>query len=198
MADDADDGWISSAMAVDLTVRRTGRPLKAEILRRARDGILKARAAHYIESGPKRGQYGETNGREEKQFIDCELPKEFFWAGSGDALEADWTTGSFSTWIDRTRDCRAFGVQFLKSEIVALAPVVSRPTAEAGALGAIPKHSQAELEAWIRAAPLVSADKALGFLKLDPRYNGIKQDQFRPLWGLIKKTKRGNQPKPKS
>ena len=50
-----------------------------------------------------------------------ELPPQFWWArGHPATLNQNWDTGDFDTWIESTHHWRAFGVQFLKSDIEAL------------------------------------------------------------------------------
>jgi hypothetical protein len=45
------------------------------------------------------------------------VPKEFWWAKGHRALDQNWTTGDFETWIKSTTRLRAFGVSFLRADI---------------------------------------------------------------------------------
>ena len=75
----------------------TGQPNVA-ICSRAAEGLLKARAQVYI----------TQKGRTEKALV----PTEFWWAKGHAALDQNWATGDFVTWIDRTFELKAFGVEF--------------------------------------------------------------------------------------
>ena len=126
-----------------------------------------------------------------RKFTNHVLESNFFWAASGSALEANWVTGDFSTWIDQKWHCRAFGVQFRRSEIEAMVPVAAKLSLHSELQATLPKHTEAELSEWIRKAPITKADIAHGFYKMDLRFNGIKQNEFRTLWMSLKGTKRG-------
>jgi TIR domain len=83
------------------------------ICRRAHAGLIRARAEHFmVDDQSKDG---------------VELPKDFWWAEDGAALEQNWTTGDFTTWIQKTTRLRAFGVSFLRADIKKLIPVASGP-----------------------------------------------------------------------
>ncbi len=153
MSESVEGDWIGAAAASELARQRTGSSLHKQILERARDGIIRARAAEYIVDGPVRERASSTfRHRREVRHSQYDIPREFFWAGSDDAMQANWTTGDFSTWIDHTWHCRAFGVQFLRAEIIAMTPVVPRTPVSADALASLPKHTIAETEHWIRSA----------------------------------------------
>ncbi len=199
MSDPLDNDWIDAVHAVQLALRRSGQPLTKQILERARDGVIRSRAKHYLVKGPtRRGPPGTQSVEKDETLGFCKLPPEFFWAAGGEALEANWSTGDFSTWIDSTWHCRAYGVQFLRADIEEMSPNLGHELEPAKSSLPLKKHTDSELEQWIRAAPTINADDALNFYKLDPRYNGIKQTQFRELWKTIKGTHRGAQKKSKS
>lgn len=54
------------------------------------------------------------------------VPKEFWWAEGHEALEQNWDSGDFSTWIDRSIEVKAFGVSFDFLGISELAPAQRR------------------------------------------------------------------------
>ena len=56
----------------------------------------------------------------------CQVPKWFWWAGGHEALEADWTSGDFSTWIEHRTHCRAFGVEFGLAGVLEMLPFEDR------------------------------------------------------------------------
>lgn len=102
------DGYISAAEAFDrLDGLVVGSPAYT-ICPRARDGILTARAKVFF--------WGD------ERHEDCEIPKWFWWAGAESALEQNWKSGDFSTWIDQKVHCRAYGVMFREDEIDAIVP----------------------------------------------------------------------------
>lgn len=54
------------------------------------------------------------------------VPKEFWWAKGHAALEADWDTGDFTTWINDSIECRALGVEVGLSGLSELLPFEER------------------------------------------------------------------------
>jgi predicted nucleotide-binding protein len=96
--------WISAAAAIEFLRTAMGEgTAKMSIAARANDGMLRARAARLIQDSQVR--------------VDAEVPSEFWWARGYSALTQNWTTGDFETWIDHRKHWRAYGVQFLNSEI---------------------------------------------------------------------------------
>lgn len=196
MTDPLASDWIDAANALQLTKLRSGVLLAKQILERARDGIIQSRARHYLVEGPnRRGPPGTQRVHEQGYY---KVPPEFFWAASGQALEANWATGDFSTWIDSTWHCRAYGVQFLEAEINAMSPLLRPAIDNASRSEPLRVHTDAELEQWILSRPMTKGDTAHEFYKLDPAYNGIKQAEFRKLWARLRNTRRGSHPRRQS
>jgi hypothetical protein len=52
----------------------------------------------------------------------ADVPREFWWARGQPALTQNWQTGDFSTWFEQHDYWRAFGVQFLRSDIERMIP----------------------------------------------------------------------------
>jgi Predicted nucleotide-binding protein containing TIR-like domain len=98
-----EEEWISAASAVALLGigNRLGR---RTICKRAHAGLIKARAERLI----------RHDGRAEDN---VDIPAVFWWAEGGEALDQNWTTGDFDTWIDHKIHLEAFGVTFLRSDI---------------------------------------------------------------------------------
>ena len=91
--------WLSAVEAYRQIVAATWAPgTNVAIAQRAHAGLLRARALMFIA-----GQNSQA---------DADVPKEFWWAGGHEALEQNWQTGDFETWIDRKIHMRALGVQF--------------------------------------------------------------------------------------
>ena len=87
--------WISAAEAIKLLSFGGGRTICAH----AKAGLVVARAKLYIVAG-------------QRQSI-VNVPAEFWWAEGGEALQQDWSSGHFVTWIKRdTVKLEAFGVEF--------------------------------------------------------------------------------------
>lgn len=59
----------------------------------------------------------------------CPIPKEFWWAEGYEALEQDWMSGDFSTWIEKKVHLRAFDVSFDFVELTNLVAAEDRATA---------------------------------------------------------------------
>ena len=90
--------WIPARDAYDTIAHEgAGQPAIA-ICSRAAEGLLKTRAQVYI----------AKKVRTENALV----PTEFWWARGHSALEQDWETGDFETWIDQTYQLKAFGVEF--------------------------------------------------------------------------------------
>jgi hypothetical protein len=58
---------------------------------------------------------------------DVDVPAEFWWARGEAALEQNWSTGDFETWLDRQIYCRAYGVTFREADIAAMLRGAVRP-----------------------------------------------------------------------
>lgn len=82
------------------------------ICERAHSGLIAAKADLLM-----------WNGKEHRQQL---IPKEFWWAEGQEALEQNWATGDFSTWIDKSIEVKAFGVSFDFLGISELAPAQRR------------------------------------------------------------------------
>jgi hypothetical protein len=95
------DQWIDAAGAVDLIKN----PMA--ICERCHAGLIRSRA--------------NVLRRDEEQLRDVEVPRGFWWAEGHAALEQNWTTGDFSTWIEGVH-VRAFGVSFALDDLLTLIP----------------------------------------------------------------------------
>ncbi len=86
------------------------RPFRAAeaICARAHDGILTSYARVFI--------------CDEDRREDCQIPAGFWWARGQAALEQNWTSGDFETWIDKRHHCRAYGVTFNEYELDQMLP----------------------------------------------------------------------------
>ena len=110
--------WISAASAVALLGMKHF-PGTRTICKRAHAGLIKARAERFIRDG--------------KSADKVDVPVEFWWAEGGVALDQNWTTGDFDTWIDERIHLQAFGVTFRRSDIERSkpAPVVENAASSA-------------------------------------------------------------------
>ena len=111
--------WIPAAQARELL----GSPPndlaeRIAICTRAHAGLLKARAELVVTSGRK--------------FANSVLPPEFWWADGEVALEQDWATGDFATWMDSANQWRAFGVHFALDGLLQMLPIEQRAIAARG------------------------------------------------------------------
>jgi TIR domain len=107
--------WITAAEAVRLLkpVFNSEYEARITICRRAYAGLIRARAEHFM-VGDDRSDGVRA------------VPKEFWWAEGQSALQQNWTTGDFETWIKKTTRLRAFGVSFLRADIEKLMLASSR------------------------------------------------------------------------
>jgi hypothetical protein len=96
------DQWIEAGTALDVFGNRMA------ICERCEAGLIRSRA--------------ELFKQHKGELSDVELPRQFWWAAGHDALEQNWDTGDFSTWIDRTYHWQAFGVRFALDDLLKLIP----------------------------------------------------------------------------
>jgi hypothetical protein len=90
--------WIPARDAFDAIAKENPGGTAIAICSRAAEALLKTRARVFI----------TEKGRSE----DALIPNQFWWAKGQSALEQNWNTGDFVTWINRTYEWKAFGVEF--------------------------------------------------------------------------------------
>jgi hypothetical protein len=117
MADESED-WITAREAVELLkpVRGSEYGAQKTICERAHDKLISARAGRLIVENHSRrpAKRSEQN--------DVEVPSEFWWARGHEVLKQTWSTGDFETWIGKEVLVRAYGVKFLRSDIMCMVP----------------------------------------------------------------------------
>ena len=104
-----DEDWISAKDA--LAFMQGAAPFtdqRRTICERAHAGLIQARAATLILPA---GKHSDAN-----------IGEDFWWAEGGAALEQNWVTGDFSTWINQKFQVKAFGVHFLADDIYSIVP----------------------------------------------------------------------------
>ena len=84
--------WIEASQALELV--GSSEP----ILQRAHAGLIASRARLLL--------------IEEDRHDEVAIPIKFWWAAAGEALDRDWSSGDFATWIDHAENWKAFGVTF--------------------------------------------------------------------------------------
>lgn len=102
------DDWISAAEAHALLSKVSPYTTAEAICTRANDGVVAAKAKIFII-----GDHRST---------DAAVPDGFWWARGHAALDQNWPLGDFETWIDHHVHCRAYGVEFLRRDILAMLP----------------------------------------------------------------------------
>ncbi len=112
MADKLEE-WISAAEAIKLVSAAIGSyRARRAICSRAHDGLIEARAARLVLN--------------DRSMDNANVSRQFWWAKGEAALEQNWSTGDFATWIDHKYHLRAYGVSFSRHGIEALiAPAVA-------------------------------------------------------------------------
>lgn len=109
--------WVRAAEAVAML-----KPILAEysarlrICERAHGGLIRARAEQFHQG--------------QRVLHNHDIPKEFWWAEGHEALEQDWASGDFSTWIEHRIQLKAFGVTFARADIQKLLPSSGQLKAE--------------------------------------------------------------------
>lgn len=98
--------WIEAAQALEICGDRIS------LCTRLHAGLIAARARSITIEGQT--AHGAT------------VPASFWWAKGHEALEQDWASGDFSTWIDREKQVFAFGVTFALSAVLEMMPFERR------------------------------------------------------------------------
>lgn len=105
--------WIAAETALRyLTDETYSYAEQRAICERAHSGLIAAKANVLV-----------WNGEEHRE---KRIPKDFRWAEGHEALEQNWDTGDFATWIDRKIKVKAFGVSFDFGGLSELAPAERR------------------------------------------------------------------------
>jgi hypothetical protein len=106
-AEDTDESWMSAQAALSYISRHMAPDAASRaICTRAHAGLVRARAVRFMKF---------TIGVD-----DFDVPKHFWWAKGEAALKQNWVTGDFKTWIDRKIPLHAYGVKFMREDIVAM------------------------------------------------------------------------------
>lgn len=101
--------WLSASETIRLVRTATLSPRSHEtICTRAHAGLIRARAELLLLGVDKREN--------------SEVPKQFWWAEGHDALQQNWETGDFETWIDKRFHMKAFGIRFHRDDIRRMTP----------------------------------------------------------------------------
>lgn len=104
--------WISASKVIQVFGKyKPEYELKMAICARAHQGLIKAQAKTLSFSGEARSA--------------VELPRQFWWAEGHEALEQDWDTGDFSTFMNDI-EMRAFSVSFDLDGLLGLIAFESR------------------------------------------------------------------------
>jgi hypothetical protein len=177
--------WITAAEALRLLkpVFNSEYASQKTICRRAHAGLIRARAERFM--------------IDDRSVRECEVPEKFWWAEGGAALEQDWTTGDFTTWIKKTTRLRAFGVSFLRADIEKLITAASKKVmlpkeqvnTAAEEVGRNMPDTSDQIDLAISYA---SEDREIArqiATSMDARGYKVFYDEFENLWGEVLTTK---------
>lgn len=141
--------WIRAPLALRyVALGEYDYPSRIRVCERAHSGLIAARADKLI--------WGDQEASNKI------IPKGFWWAEGQDALEQDWESGDFSTWIEGKTEIRAFGVSF---DFIAISELLS---ADKQALGMRAISVMAEAD-WISAGDL----QRLMYQRVNPERAGL-------------------------
>ena len=117
-----ENDWLSARETMKLarTVFSSVHDVATTICSRASDGMVRARAKRFVV--------------DDRPHDDVEINKDFWWARGEAALEQNWITGDFETWIDRKPHVCAYGVTFNKEDILCTLGLDALPQDAAAAL----------------------------------------------------------------
>jgi hypothetical protein len=150
------DLWVRAAEAVAvLKPILTEYSARLRICERAHGGLIRARAEQFHQG--------------QRTFHNHDIPKEFWWAEGHQALEQDWATGDFSTWIKRDSiQLKAFGVTFARADIQKLLPPPNSVTTQTVVHNEEDEQITSKLDSLVPSAAL-SYKQAILDLKDDSR-----------------------------
>jgi hypothetical protein len=106
------DQWIEAGTALELFGQRMA------ICERCHAGLIRSRASLFH--------------KHDEELRDVDLPRAFWWATGHEALEQNWDSGDFSTWIDQTFHWRAYDVRFALDDLLELIPFNERAAVRRG------------------------------------------------------------------
>lgn len=111
-----EEEWISARDAIALFGKDQYLGSRT-ICSRAHSGLIKARAHRFVRHG--------------KSTDNVDVPVEFWWAKGAEALNQNWRSGDFDTWIDHKIHLEAFGVTFRRSDVEQAHPAPPGDNAQA-------------------------------------------------------------------
>src|ERR1700730_5975439 len=101
--------WIGAARAlILLKPAMVGFIAKKTICTRAHNGLVRARAQRDMQGTTIRDNH--------------DVLEQVWWSGGEAALEQNWVTGDFETWIEHRHHLKAFGVSFLRADLEKMLP----------------------------------------------------------------------------
>ncbi|MDZ4054615.1 MAG: hypothetical protein U1A07_25840 [Phenylobacterium sp.] len=101
--------WLSAAEALSLLTKAyPGGGGTYTLAKRAHVGLIRTHADLFVAGAEQRAN--------------VELPKVFWWAEGQAALDQNWTTGDFETWLEQRTRLQAFGVKFHKQTVLGMLP----------------------------------------------------------------------------
>ena len=104
------DQWIDAATALSIVSKDAfDRAGKISLCTRAHQGLVRAHARLFVSS---------RSGTDDRRARDFLIPRNLWWAQGHEALEQDWKSGDFSTWIDRRIHLQAFGTRFALTDVL--------------------------------------------------------------------------------
>jgi hypothetical protein len=179
----AKESWVSAAGAIHMLRFTLGHGAATRVIcERANDGMIRARADRFI--------------RDKKSIDNAEIPPEFWWARGEAALEQNWTTGDFETWIDQKHHLRAYGVHFRTEDVKRMIPKLEPSEAPASDRVVRLDHNSPDYEkAVVEFEKLEEAvrgsddyddeeDKQQQVVEIGAarKLSALSQDQAEPLW----------------
>lgn len=98
--------WIPASKAIEIAKNEVA------LCTRLHAGLISARADLLI-----------IDYKEERS---AKIPQGFWWSEGHAALQQNWLSGDFETWIDQKFQCKAFGVKFALGEVLEMVPFERR------------------------------------------------------------------------
>lgn len=98
--------WIEASKALELIGSNLA------LCERLRAGLIKSSARLFL--------------KDDDRLEEVLLPASFWWADGHEALDQDWDTGDFSTWIDHSEHWQAFGVTLDLAGVLEMLPFERR------------------------------------------------------------------------
>ncbi|MEO1656715.1 MAG: hypothetical protein AAFR65_03255 [Pseudomonadota bacterium] len=165
-------GWITARDAMNLAKKELGSEHGGAlaICGRAYAGLIQGVARRYHSDVPiRRLEQPDGSIIADYELDHFAVPAKFWWAKGWEALEQNWVSGDFSTWLEKKHQLKAYGVRFFRDDIVELFPKAADETTEQPTI----KQTSSEQAKTQNAQPKIT------------KGGRPKKDFWEPMWAMV-------------